>query len=137
MAAFGGMDKIQASNIIEALGVLDDPPPWLSMVVSAVRYQRYACGQSVWPAESLRTLVERKAALHRAYSYRRPMGIPVTSIHGAKNRQFRHVIVLWPHAVHGDAIQQRRLLYNAITRAQESCAVFVRGRDLLNAPPFS
>ena len=59
------------------------------------------------------------------------------SIHAAKNRQFRNVVVLWGPGVRGSDDLQRRLLYNAISRAEEQCTVFVRTQALMNAPPFA
>ena len=45
------------------------------------------------------------------------------TIHQAKNREFHSVIALWPYEVVGTVERQRRLLYNAITRAK--CRVLV------------
>jgi UvrD-like helicase C-terminal domain len=128
---------VPTDELLAELCAVDDPPPWTDNVIAAVRHQRQACGVAVWSFAAISSLVERRAALHRAHCYSRPIGIPVMSIHGAKNRQFRHVVVLWPHGVRGDARQRRRLLYNAITRAQLSCTVFVRGRELVHEPPFA
>ena len=62
----------------------------------------------------------------RAYSVHTPKRI-VTTVHGAKNREFDNVIVLWPYKVKSDQEQQRRLLYNAITRSKKNCMLLVRG----------
>ncbi|HSW64917.1 MAG TPA: ATP-dependent helicase [Dissulfurispiraceae bacterium] len=67
----------------------------------------------------------------RAYSVHTPKRI-VTTIHGAKNREFDNVIVLWPYTVISDQELQRRLLYNAITRSKRNCVLLVRG-DLTRA----
>lgn len=58
------------------------------------------------------------------------------TIQRAKNREFPNMIVLRPHSVTGSAEHLRRLLYNAITRAQIHCSVIVLGQGRLNAPPF-
>lgn len=58
------------------------------------------------------------------------------SVHGAKNREFEHVVVLWPLAVAGDDEHKRRLLYNAITRAKSDCLVLVQLKQQLDQPPF-
>ena len=58
------------------------------------------------------------------------------TVHQAKNREFEGVIVLWPYRIAGDVEQQRRLLYNAVTRALRWCAVIVQSNDMLNRPPF-
>ncbi|CAK1282236.1 Superfamily I DNA and RNA helicases [Burkholderia pseudomallei] len=59
------------------------------------------------------------------------------TVHGAKNREFDNVIVLWPAAVGGSADQKRRLLYNAVTRAKERCLVLVQVAAHLNQAPFA
>jgi superfamily I DNA/RNA helicase len=58
------------------------------------------------------------------------------TIQQAKNREFEHVVVIWPYTVPNDNEQKRRLLYNAITRARRSCLVLVQAEELLNGPPF-
>ena len=52
--------------------------------------------------------------------------IVFTTIHGAKNREFDNVIVLWPYNVKNDLLQKRKLLYNAITRAKRNVIVIVQ-----------
>jgi len=59
------------------------------------------------------------------------------TVHGAKNREFDKVVVLWPGATVGSADQKRRLLYNAITRAKGSCLVLVQVEAMLAQPPFA
>lgn len=60
----------------------------------------------------------------------------VTTVHGAKNREFDNVFVLWPYKVPRDVAQQRRLLYNAVTRSRQNCMVLVHGDEhrALNDP---
>lgn len=62
----------------------------------------------------------------RAYSSTSPKKL-VTTVHGAKNREFDNVFVLWPFKLPPDVKQQRRMLYNAITRARKNCIVLVLG----------
>jgi len=62
----------------------------------------------------------------RAYSGHSPKRI-VTTVHGAKNREFDNVIIIWPYKVPSDAEQKRRLLYNAVTRSRRNCMLLVRG----------
>jgi DNA helicase IV len=59
------------------------------------------------------------------------------TVHQAKNREFDGVIVLWPYTVAGDEEQHRRLLYNAITRAQRWFTVIAQNATILARPPFS
>jgi hypothetical protein len=71
---------------------------------------------------------ERAIGDIRAYGARSGKRV-VTTIHGAKNREFDNVFVLWnPHTVgKWSPDEQRRLLYNAITRAKKACMVLVLG----------
>jgi hypothetical protein len=65
---------------------------------------------------------------------------------GAKRRQEVHhdsrriagegVFVLWPYQIGGDAEHKRRLLYNALTRAERWCTIVAQNADLLQAAPF-
>ena len=58
------------------------------------------------------------------------------TVHGAKNREFDQVVVLWPAGTGGDDEQKRRLLYNAITRARFQCLVLVQAEANLKKAPF-
>jgi hypothetical protein len=58
------------------------------------------------------------------------------TVHGAKNREFDNVVVLWPAAISGSDDQKRRLLYNAVTRAKERCLVLVQAKASLGQAPF-
>jgi superfamily I DNA/RNA helicase len=66
----------------------------------------------------------------------RPQFVAMT-VQQAKNREFEHVVVIWPYTIPNDDDQKRRLLYNAITRARRSCLVLVQAQELLDAPPFA
>jgi hypothetical protein len=72
----------------------------------------------------------------RAYRRVRERGIRAMTIHQAKNREFDSVIVLWPYEVAGAADRQRRLLYNAVTRAKRQAVVIVQNPTRLQQPPF-
>lgn len=52
--------------------------------------------------------------------------IVFTTIHGAKNREFDNVIILWPYVAPNDLLQKRKLLYNAITRAKRNAVIIVQ-----------
>lgn len=134
--ALGQHAQIGIEGAIAALGEMADPPTWLSLVQSALMKEYRCCGKTDWQRADLISIIERKAAQHRAYGYERVAGIPVMSIHQAKNRQFEHVVLLWPPGVRGGDAQKARLLYNGITRAQQSCRVFVRTQELLTQTPF-
>lgn len=135
-AVFGEQGPIGVERAVASLGQIADPPGWLPLVQSALLKEHRCQGKADWQQAELISLIERKAAQHRAYGYERVSGIPVMSIHQAKNRQFENVVLLWPPGVPGDGAQKARLLYNGITRAQQNCRVFVRTQDLLAQAPF-
>ena len=65
--------------------------------------------------------------------------IRAMTIHQAKNQEFDGVVVLWPYEVGTNAESNRRLLYNAITRAKRSCLILIQDTPKLgriNKPPF-
>jgi hypothetical protein len=99
--------------------------------------QRRTLGRTEFP----RQIIEEAVTLSISHRRRQGRGdrtrINAMSIHGAKNREFDQVIVLWPAAVRGDADQLRRLLYNAVTRAKSRCLVLVQAQAALNRPPFT
>lgn len=130
-------NSIRTTELSQSLKALTSPPAWLSSVVAAIEYGRRACGREEWSRDAFHDLCDRKASAHRAYGYSSKCCIPVLSIHGAKNRQFENVVVLWGPGVPGSDEYQRRLIYNAITRAQRQCSVFVRTKPQLAAPPFT
>jgi hypothetical protein len=124
-----------SAEAVRLLKLVSDPPPWLPQVVAAISHQERACAVGEWATDDLRAMIERKANLDRAYGYQHHHGIPVITIQSAKNRQFRHVVVLWGAGVPGDVQRKARLLYNAITRAEAQCTVFVQTERLLSGPP--
>lgn len=67
-------------------------------------------------------------------------GLRCMTIHQAKNCEFSNVVLLWPYEVRGDEEKQRRLAYNAITRAQRRVTVVVQSTPAEHRsqrPPFS
>jgi len=53
----------------------------------------------------------------------------VLTVHGAKNREFGCVFILWPRAMKKDTLHRRKLLYNAVTRASNKAMVLVEGNE--------
>ena len=84
----------------------------------------------------MRHQLERSLLRRRRYAAQAPERFVTMTIQQAKNREFEHVIVLWPFTAPNDDEQRRRLLYNAITRAKRSCTILVQSEELLRAPPF-
>lgn len=91
--------------------------------------------QIVVAADLLRQLDRALARRHHFGGRQDPQFVAMT-IQQAKNREFDHVILFWPHRMRDDPMQKRRLLYNAITRAKRGCTVLVQSEDMLQAPPF-
>jgi superfamily I DNA/RNA helicase len=52
-----------------------------------------------------------------------------TTIHGAKNREFDYVFILWPYKIQNNYEYQRKLLYNAVTRAKNNALLIVEGGE--------
>jgi superfamily I DNA/RNA helicase len=98
--------------------------------------QRRVLGADEITGEQIRRQINRTLVARRNFGGRAQGQFVAMTIQQAKNREFDHVIVIWPYTIPDDDEQKRRLLYNAITRAQRSCLVLVQAEELLNAPPF-
>lgn len=98
--------------------------------------QRRVAGRTVFTVAEVQDLVRLIYQRSRAYRRISGSGVRAMTIHQAKNRDFDSVIVLWPYEVQGSPERQRRLLYNAITRAKRRAVVVVQNPDRLNQPPF-
>ena len=101
-----------------------------------VNHQMRVAGKTTFTVEEIRNQVQRSHQQSRAYRRVRERGVRAMTIHQAKNREFHSVIVLWPYEVVGNVERQRRLLYNAITRAKERVLVVVQNRNRLHSQPF-
>lgn len=98
--------------------------------------QRRAKGRFEFSKEEVADVIGRSfTARKHGYACRNGSHLAMT-VHGAKNREFDHVVVLWPAGTGGDDEQKRRLLYNAVTRAKRQCVVLVQAAATLNQPPF-
>lgn len=102
-----------------------------------VMRQRCTRGLEEVTGEELRRRLAYALSARRRHSERRQPQFAAMTIQQAKNREFDHVVVLWPYTVPNNDEQRRRLLYNAITRAKRSCTVLVQSQTLIDAPPFS
>ena len=101
-----------------------------------IERQRRVTGRTTFTAKEIRCEARRIHQRSRAYRRVRGGGIRAMTIHQAKNREFHSVIVLWPYQVAGAIERQRRLLYNAITRAKCRALVVVQNPNRLHRPPF-
>jgi superfamily I DNA/RNA helicase len=99
--------------------------------------QRRTRAKSTFSKEEIYKAIEHGFAQRRRVRKGDGSGWKGMTVHGAKNREFDNVIVLWPAAVGGSDDQKRRLLYNAVTRAKERCLVLVQAKVNLSQAPFS
>ena len=128
-------DKIRASlglgeNQGETDGQWVQPNTPLDPIGAHVlaRSQRFARlkGLKLIPRSLLEQHVDSLVHEKRAYRDYNPSRA-VTTVHGAKNRDFDNVFVVWTYKLPPDKDQQRRLLYNAVTRARNNCMILVWG----------
>jgi hypothetical protein len=101
-----------------------------------VTRQKRVLGIDEITAGDIRRQIDRTFAMRRHYAASERREFVAMTIQQAKNREFDHVVVVWPYMIPNDNEQKSRLLYNAITRAQRSCLVLVQGQGLLEIPPF-
>lgn len=99
--------------------------------------QTRVAGRTTFTAEEILCEARRIHQRSRAYRRVRGGGVRAMTIHQAKNREFHSVIVLWPYEVAGSVERQRRLLYNAVTRAKFRVLVVVQNLNRLDKPPFN
>ncbi|MGE0005622.1 MAG: ATP-binding domain-containing protein [Parvibaculaceae bacterium] len=98
---------------------------------------RRAHGQASFTSAQVKEFVREAVRNRSRLGFRQQHGHLAMTVQRAKNREFRNVIVLWPHTAAGSAEHLRRLLYNGITRAQNHCTVIVLGQNRLNVAPFA
>ncbi len=140
-----------ASEYLAAIKLADrTDAPSINAVLAAAGDARTARDVFEWLETQRRTRAKLEfskdeivKSIEQSFSQRRQSrrnevrGWKGMTVHGAKNREFDNVIVLWPAAVGGSDDQKRRLLYNAVTRAKERCVVLVQASAHMNRPPFA
>ncbi|OGT72411.1 MAG: hypothetical protein A3H44_05455 [Gammaproteobacteria bacterium RIFCSPLOWO2_02_FULL_57_10] len=110
--------------------VVRDVSEWMDL-------QRRARSKVTFSKEDIERVIEQGFARRRRIRRSEGLRWSCMTVHGAKNREFDNVIVLWPAAVTGSDDQKRRLLYNAVTRAKERCLILVQAQAHLNQAPFA
>lgn len=98
--------------------------------------QRRLLGKTTFTVSEIQKATQRIFQNLRIHRRIREGGVRTMTIHQAKNREFESVIVLWPYEVGGSPERQRRLLYNALTRAKRQALVIVQDPKRINAIPF-
>ncbi|MGB0661264.1 MAG: ATP-binding domain-containing protein [Mangrovicoccus sp.] len=111
--------------------------PAVKSVDWRVRRLHRITGQSEFEKDQLVSFVSDAVRNNTRLGFKKSAKVKAMSIHGAKNREFDRVIVLWPQSVTGSDEHKRRLLYNAMTRAKSHCTIIVLGTGRLNSAPFA
>lgn len=136
LASIPDSPSMSMAQIFAAVEPLDDPAMRADVINWIDKITRIR-GVVLVSSEDLKGVIQRTYALRRRYQRPLTRSIQAMTIHGAKNREFEHVIVLWPAGAGGDAEQKRRLLYNAITRAKRQCLILVQAQAHLQQAPFA
>lgn len=108
----------------------------INLTLSSLRRIYEASGIAEFSSSTILDIFNRQMEIAKHFERKAGRMLALT-IHQAKNREFDHVVVLWPYEVGGDAESKRRLLYNGITRARKSCLVLVQNGNLLKNAPFA
>jgi hypothetical protein len=87
--------------------------------------QFFVLGREEVSLEEVRAEISQIVRRRRAFGPDTNWDRRVLTIHQAKNREFESVVALWPLKQPKDLERQRRLLYNAITRAKSRAMVIV------------
>lgn len=125
-------DANSVVNILEAAGdfrATADVVEWMDL-------QRRALAKETYSKEEIVKVIKQGFSRRRRSRNVDGVGWKGMTVHGAKNREFDNVIVLWPAAVVGSDDHKRRLLYNAVTRAKQRCLVLVQAKVSLAQAPF-
>jgi hypothetical protein len=126
---------LAALQVNDAAGLKDawsTPPPndtpLVRHTVECVCRFVHARGLTSISRGAVAYLAKRFLHAQRTRGHHSPKRV-VCTIHGAKNREFDHVFILWPYKVPGDRKMKLRLLYNAISRARRTVMLLVRGDE--------
>ena len=111
----------------------------INLIHSWIKRKNNILGQTLYSYEDLDKIIGLMVHTYRSHYKKDNSKFKFMTIHQAKNREFDHVILLWPYQVQGTDIKKRKLLYNAVTRAKKKVDVIVLDpkNKVLNAAPFS
>src|SRR5262249_6613258 len=125
-------------SIPEGLAVLrrDTGAPAIRAAGEWVARQKRVLGVEEVTAAEVRRQIDRTFAMQRRHGPVDSGEFLAMTVQQGKNREFDHVVVIWPYTIPDNNEQKRRLLYNAVTPAQLLCFVLGQARELLDAPPF-
>jgi len=123
--------RIEGHGTLRAWSPKNTTPSALeTQVADEVRHYCRLRGLSSPTEVLVMDFAERAVNAKRAYTKRASKRV-VSTVHGAKNREFENVFVVWnPNTVgNWSGEEQRRLLYNAVTRAKQNCIVLFIGSE--------
>jgi hypothetical protein len=123
-------------DLVAALGTAQQSGP-IRQTIKWARRQSRVLGKATFERDEIESTIRRQVELRSQYGGRAHQRLLAMTVHQAKNREFEGVVVFWPYTVGGDVEHKRRLLYNAVTRAQRWCAVVVQNSKPPLPPPFS
>ena len=129
-------DENDIASVLSHLAEVNDPRVTCD-VLNWMDIQRRTKAKTIFSKDNIHLAIKQIFAQRRRKRGKDEKDWRGMTVHGAKNREFDNVIVLWPAAVGGSDDQKRRLLYNAITRAKERCLVLVQAKSSLIQAPFS
>jgi len=137
-ALIDGFQLNGVASMTDALGALEALPQSGPVREACiwVRHQARAQGRTEFSRADIEAVITRQVAVRRQRYGTDNYDFAAMTVQQAKNREFEGVFVLWPYQIGGDAEHKRRLLYNALTRAQRWCTVVAQNADLLQAAPF-
>jgi hypothetical protein len=105
----------------------------IAQAISRMDRLRQVGGQNGFSAARVIEFVRDAVRNQSRLGFSRRADLAMT-IQRAKNREFPNIIVVWPHSATGSPEHLRRLLYNAITRAQNHCSVIVLDQGTTERP---
>lgn len=129
-------DEVDLMQVLTALTAGNDHRT-TSDISAWLDRQRRTRGIIRWKRNEIERAVQNSFYLRRRQAAGLSTRLTATTVHGAKNREFDIVVVLWPAATVGSDDQKRRLLYNAITRAKNRCLILVQAQANMRAAPFA
>jgi hypothetical protein len=134
--SIGGPDPMPIADAIDAVGNLGDIDGL--QIRKRLERIRNLCGLQMITRGDLAEVIDRVLRDSSRFGARQAVERRAMTIQRAKNREFDDVLVLWPHSIaNRSSDHQRRLLYNAVTRAQRHCSVVVFGQNRADGPPFA
>jgi hypothetical protein len=133
-----GFQLDDVASVADALAALEALPRSgpVRETCTWVRHQARARGRTEFSRADIEVVIAWQVAVRRQRYGADNYDFAAMTVQQAKNREFEGVFVLWPYQIGGDAEHKRRLLYNALTRAQRWCTIVAQNADLLQAAPF-